>query len=151
MYICTIHHCALEAHKWSIHECFLEIGYEFFVRTKRMFIILATPVFLSHYEVLPSTVAVCHSKYPLYQSVHILDECLRSCCHLVQNAFRNSYHSILTHVELLNTVLMESLIISFANFHLILSLKYIKSYLTGKLVLSIFFVGISISLVLCHS
>ena len=33
--MCTTHHCALEAHKWWIHECFLEIGYEFSVRTKR--------------------------------------------------------------------------------------------------------------------
>ena len=32
----TTHHCALEAHKWSIHECFLEIRYEFFVKTKRV-------------------------------------------------------------------------------------------------------------------
>ena len=121
------------------------------MRTKRRSIILTTPVFLSHHEVLPSIVAVCHSRYPLYQSVHILDECLRSCCHLVQNAFGNSYHSILTRIELLNTALMESLIISFAKFHLILPLKYIKSYLTVKLVLSIFFDGISILLVLCHS
>ena len=28
--MCTTHHCALEARKWSIHECFVEIGYEFF-------------------------------------------------------------------------------------------------------------------------
>ena len=31
----TTYHCALEAHNWSIHHCFLEIGYEFFMRTKR--------------------------------------------------------------------------------------------------------------------
>ena len=119
------------------------------MRTKRESIILATPVFLSHREVLPLIVTVCHSRCPLYQSVHILDEYLRFCCHLVRNSFRNSYHSILTHIELLNTVLVESLIISFANFHLILPLKYMKSHLTGKLVLSIFFGGMSILLVLC--
>ena len=112
---------------------------------------LTNYAFLSHREVLSSIVTVCHSRCPLYQSVHILDECLRFCCHLVRNTFRNFYHSILMHIELLNTVLMESLIISFANFHLILPLKYIKIYLTGKLVLSIFVGGISILLVLCHS
>ena len=90
--------------------------------SKRGSIILTTPVFLSHCEVLPSIATVCHSRCSLYQSVHILDEYLRFCCHLV----RNSYHSILTHIELLNTVLMESLIISFANFHLILPLKCIE-------------------------
>ena len=42
--MCTTHHCALEAHKWSIHERFLEIRDDFFVRTKRGSIILATPV-----------------------------------------------------------------------------------------------------------
>ena len=33
--ICTTHHCALEAQKWSIYECFLETGEEFFVRTNK--------------------------------------------------------------------------------------------------------------------
>ena len=67
-----------------------------------------------------------------------LVECLCFCCHLVRSAFSNVHLSILTRIDLLNTVLMKSLFVRSPHFHLALTLKYIKGCSIGKHVFSDF-------------
>ena len=82
---------------------------------------------------------------------YILIECLRFCCRLVRSAFSNAHLSILTRIDLLSTVLMESLFVRSPHFHLALTLKYIKGCLIGKHVFSNFSGVVGILFIPCRS